>query len=283
MTIAAECLSNDSGTVSCPPSPSFRLTSAILYGQDTQNSTKEAVTSFLRASLANPSPSLAASSAASTNEICGPPPSNASAWYDRATHSWRMSQGWLLADISEKSWADWPRAGMTRAGEFYPLPNWERRISETGFGLLPTPVVPNGGRRHNLDRITLTGNTLYREDGSKAQLDLETYVRLYPTPRAHDAKSGDCPSERKRKSPGLETTILMEQEKFATPQSRDFRVGQRYRWESQERSRNLNDQLGGKLNPNWIDWLMGWPIGWTDLNPLAMDRFRRWRHAHGCF
>jgi hypothetical protein len=30
---------------------------------------------------------------------------------------------------------------------------------------------------------------------------------------------------------------------------------------------------GGRLNPTWVEWLMGWPIGWTDLEPLAMDRY----------
>ncbi len=35
------------------------------------------------------------------------------------------------------------------------------------------------------------------------------------------------------------------------------------------------------LNPNWVEWLMGWPIGWTALKPLATDRFRQWRDSHG--
>jgi len=34
----------------------------------------------------------------------------------------------------------------------------------------------------------------------------------------------------------------------------------------------LADQVGGKLNPTWVEWLMGWPIGWTDLKPSAMDK-----------
>ena len=37
---------------------------------------------------------------------------------------------------------------------------------------------------------------------------------------------------------------------------------------------------GGTLNPAWVEWLMGWPIGWTDLKPLAMDRFRKWLQQH---
>jgi DNA (cytosine-5)-methyltransferase 1 len=27
-----------------------------------------------------------------------------------------------------------------------------------------------------------------------------------------------------------------------------------------------------RLNPNWVEWLMGWAIGWTDLKPLEMDK-----------
>jgi len=29
---------------------------------------------------------------------------------------------------------------------------------------------------------------------------------------------------------------------------------------------------GGHLNPMWVEWLMGWPLGWTDLKPLEMDK-----------
>lgn len=37
---------------------------------------------------------------------------------------------------------------------------------------------------------------------------------------------------------------------------------------------------GGHLNPTWVEWLMGWPLGWTDLKPLEMARFREWQQQH---
>jgi hypothetical protein len=37
--------------------------------------------------------------------------------------------------------------------------------------------------------------------------------------------------------------------------------------------------LGGPLNPTWVEWLMGWPIEWTDLEPLEMDRYQQWWRA----
>ena len=38
---------------------------------------------------------------------------------------------------------------------------------------------------------------------------------------------------------------------------------------------------GGKPNPPWVEWLMGWPMGWTDLEPLATAKFLQWLHMHG--
>jgi hypothetical protein len=40
-------------------------------------------------------------------------------------------------------------------------------------------------------------------------------------------------------------------------------------------------EAGGQLNPMWVEWLMGWPLGWTDLRPLATDKFRQWCASHG--
>jgi DNA (cytosine-5)-methyltransferase 1 len=44
---------------------------------------------------------------------------------------------------------------------------------------------------------------------------------------------------------------------------------------------NLGEVVGGKLNPTWTEWLMGWPLGWTDLKPLETDKFRSWQQQHG--
>lgn len=32
--------------------------------------------------------------------------------------------------------------------------------------------------------------------------------------------------------------------------------------------------------PDLPEWLMGWPIGWTDLKPLEMDKFQSWQQQH---
>ncbi len=40
----------------------------------------------------------------------------------------------------------------------------------------------------------------------------------------------------------------------------------------------------GKANPDWVEWLMGWPVGWTnDCKELETDRFQSWRQQHGLY
>ena len=35
---------------------------------------------------------------------------------------------------------------------------------------------------------------------------------------------------------------------------------------TEEERRNMSQGNGGQLNPTWVEWLMGFPPGWTDLN-----------------
>lgn len=46
----------------------------------------------------------------------------------------------------------------------------------------------------------------------------------------------------------------------------------------------IAQEHGGKnnvLNPEFVEWMMGFPIGWTDLKPLEMDKFLQWLEQHG--
>lgn len=48
-----------------------------------------------------------------------------------------------------------------------------------------------------------------------------------------------------------------------------------------QQSKCLNALAGGKLNPAWVEWLMRWPIGWTDCAASATDKYQQWRRSHG--
>jgi hypothetical protein len=66
---------------------------------------------------------------------------------------------------------------------------------------------------------------------------------------------------------------------YPTPQARDWKgkTGPAFNHHT------LPDEVGGSLNPPWVEWLMGWLIEWTDLKPLEMDKFQQWQQQHGGF
>ena len=50
---------------------------------------------------------------------------------------------------------------------------------------------------------------------------------------------------------------------------------------------NLCDQIVDLGRPDLVRsvtfrlWLMGWPEGWTNLEPLETDKFQQWQNLHG--
>ena len=51
------------------------------------------------------------------------------------------------------------------------------------------------------------------------------------------------------------------------------------KWEGCQRWLKFG-HVGGKIDPHHYEWLMGWPIGWSDTEPLEMAKYQRWLHLH---
>lgn len=243
----------------------FGLTCAAL----TEDRGADLLTWFRGASLARTSalpakaPALTESAAA-----CGATWRGSLARFDPASRSWRTAQPSLLGDSEECS-VTWPRSGMTAGGLCWELPTLAPRTSATGSGLwVPTPCATDakpitGGNLY----VTETGTVRHmRPDGKSSNRGLAASAAMWPTPtvcgnynrKGASATSGD----------GLATAVL----KCATPTARDWRSGKASEATMERNSRPLSEQIGGLLNPEWVEWLMGWPIGWTDLKHSAMDR-----------
>lgn len=106
-----------------------------------------------------------------------------------------------------------------------------------------------------------------------AHLTREIDYGSWPTPLASDAD----------KMPTGSLSLMVEKAikpvLWATPLAHNAK--EPYASDYNRRTPGLAAQAGGKLNPPWVAWLMGWPIGWTDLEPLEMDRWLQWCHSHG--
>ncbi len=189
--------------------------------------------------------------------------------FDPNTSSWRTRQCSLLGDLEPFS-ETWPRWGTMRNGEFWEQLTLVRRTKEIEFGLLPTPLAS----------IATHGGPNQRD--SSGRPGLQMMAMIWPTPtvcgnynrKGASATSGD----------GLATAVA----KWPTPRTAGM-CGGTGSWEllkqntTIEEARAMGAGNGGTLNPTWVEWLMGWPLAWTDLKPLEMAKFQQWQQQHGEF
>jgi hypothetical protein len=110
----------------------------------------------------------------------------------------------------------------------------------------------------------------------------ETGSGLWASPNSRHWKDSG-PSQGKRKSPNLGTQVH-----WPTPRTKGMCGGsgawnQLNKATTLEEARQMGAGNGGQLNPPWVEWLMGWPPGWTDLKPLGTDRFLLWQQQHSDF
>lgn len=189
--------------------------------------------------------------------------------YDPSSRSWKTRQCSLLGDSTEFS-ETWPRWGSMRDGEFSELTTWAPPTAANESGSWPTP------RRTDADRGG-RGDLIQAVRGNE-----NSHFKLWPTPHGF-SKDG------KSNGPSGNELGRAVNRAFPTPLARDAhnRSGQAKRYLEQGRV-NLQDRMAadgirGSLNPTWVEWLMGWVLGWTDCEPLAMDKYRLWLQRHGGF
>jgi len=84
-----------------------------------------------------------------------------------------------------------------------------------------------------------------------------TVSGLWPTPTASDGKGSVLPETARKR---------------AEKSSRGVRLP--------EHLTLLGLLPGGRHNPEFSEWLMGWPLQWTDIAPLEMAKFREWQQQH---
>lgn len=107
----------------------------------------------------------------------------------------------------------------------------------------PTPVKGDGrssGSRntpHSKAHAGISLTDAVRGDGGTG--------RIYPTPTVQDSANNGGPSQYERNSLPLNAAIKARSDR-------------------------------GALSPDWVAWIMGWPIGWTDLAPLDALDWRTW-------
>ena len=175
--------------------------------------------------------------------------------YDRATCSWKTAQRSLLGDLEPCS-VTWPRSGLMLDGQCWELPTLERRTEGSESGYWPTP------------------NTVgYRSDGELKMLSCKLSNRteyVLMTDRA-------CRSKRDRYWP----TPTASAYKGWSPNHNRANTDDRLDYSVEREAFQPGQQTPPmRLNPEWVEWLMGVPIGHTGLKPLETGKYQEWLRQH---
>ena len=113
--------------------------------------------------------------------------------------------------------------------------------------------------------------------GINLQLPLGVAIRMWPTPIVNDSKNNDSPSQNARHSYDLNVQAA-QNDRWPTPTGDDANNVDRLSGDHQSLSRDVGS---GQLNPRWVEWLMGLPIGWVALEPLPIEAYDEWAHGSG--
>jgi hypothetical protein len=177
--------------------------------------------------------------------------------FDHDTHSWKTHQCLLLGDLEPFS-ETWPQWGLMRNGECWEQRMLEQTIRGTEYGLSPNGV----------DSFH-TPNTTGLDGGSNSRKALKKRL-MFPTP----VKSEGNGSAAFKLTDAVEASMGKTMPKMQKNP---------HKWEQfkNQKTPTLEFQVGGQLNPTWVEWLMGWPLGWTDLKPLVTDKSHCVQQQHG--
>ena len=209
--------------------------------------------------LVSPSRSQGSNDGWTTIVGYGPSSREPFASYDPATFSWRTSQ----ASLWEAEWTPysetWPTSGMTRSGRAFPRRPLVPRTSVTGSGSSltgkETHHVPTPTASDHIARQSTPSEALNFETNKTVTLD--RWVGRWPTPTSRDHK--DSPAPRYRN--GKLQTDTVGRAVWATPTAHPRTHTPR----DVDHGEQLANQVGGALAPEFVEWLMGFPKGWTEL------------------
>jgi DNA (cytosine-5)-methyltransferase 1 len=223
--------------------------------------------------------------------------------YNPSSCSWKTHQCSLLGDLDEFS-ETWPQWGLMRDGECWEQQTLAHLIKGTESGFVPNGVdyfhTPNttgldGGsnsRKALKKRLLPTPDASQRgptkdynpQAKSQSGRTLQSFAAKFPTPTTMDTITRSRESYlrvQNRPRQGKNLTKLADIIHWPTPQASDNRDRGNMSNPSVQRRVEIGKQISlsqsvhptsGQLNPTWVEWLMGWPLGWTDLKQLEMDK-----------
>jgi hypothetical protein len=109
-------------------------------------------------------------------------------------------------------------------------------------------------------------------------VNMELYQRQALEPHTFENESGFWPTPCKTNALAGFSPLSMERKERGETRPSGAKIGTDLKWDR----RTIPFLYRNKtINPILPEWLMGWIIGWTELLPLEMDKYRQWLKRHG--
>ena len=163
---------------------------------------------------------------------------------------------------------------MTRNGTAYQLQPLARPTGVIGSGSWPTPdaSVAQDGEKPDTWLARREREKLKGQNGNGMGMPLTIAVQIWPTPTKTDAEKGYASPPGTTNDRGRQT--LSGAVQWATPKAHpsgpDYAKATRPNSGGDDLATQVaRRENGGALNPTWVEWLMGFPTGWTDLGASA--------------
>ena len=174
-----------------------------------------------------------------TSQVYGQSLPELSGRYDPDMRSWRTPRN-LFGEgltLSPETWSAW---GIVLHGAYYPRRPLAPSTSDADSGRLQKETFPT-------PTVNTAKNSATESQRRRKTLDLLNYVVKYPTPMA--SAYGGCTGARRK---------IRQMDNLTDEEKRSLCAG------------NF-----GTLNPDWAEWLMGWPAGWTQTEPERSGKTTR--------
>tara|TARA_B100000035_G_C21000318_1_gene554577 strand:- start:541 stop:1431 length:891 start_codon:yes stop_codon:yes gene_type:complete len=132
-----------------------------------------------------------------------------------------------------------------------------------------TPTASQRGSRAK-DLVKSNSTVERRSSGQKRGIDLQTQAKMWPTPTVQDSNKA-TKKWRENHQNNLTAAVFNPEMMWPTPSASNAKGAVQDRFYGSEKYRhNLDEAVrthkyDGQLNPQWVEWLMGYPEGWTDL------------------
>ena len=160
----------------------------------------------------------------------------------------------LLAQLDHDS-SSWKMSPLLKATALNKLsktwPSWGMTVDGCAYEhpMSGHRITETGGSRYAMPTPVVAMEAPNKKSNSKGPKNLVEiaqgqWEQFWPTPTSHNAKEGGYPAEHTRNTP------------------------------------TLSAKAGGKLNPQWVEWLMGWPIDHTASKQLETVKSRSKSQSH---